>query len=414
LIDLDRAQIHLHADEASRRPVRAEIDLDAVEANTRSLVELVGAGSGIIAVVKANGYGLGAAQIGAAALRGGAKMLAVACADEGAALRMAGYGGPLLVMGYVAPEEAPLIAEHRLTIALHRPHVAEALQSAAMSAGLGRGALRVHLKVDTGIGRFGCTPGEFLPLARRVRELDRLEIEGLMTHFADADSADQAYAREQLRRFAEVRLQADEAGVNFRFVHAANSAAALFLPEARFDLVRAGIVLSGHSPTPGRDLPVSIRPALSLRSQVARLFRVEPGGSVGYGRTWVAERPSVVGLVPVGYADGYPRNLGNRAHALVGGQRCPVVGRVSMDQITVDLTELAQVSEGDEVVLIGTQRREHVSTDELAQHAGTISYEILTGLAPRVPRHYLRKNRPTVICDLNRCPDVDLFESRGM
>jgi alanine racemase len=385
----------------SRRPVRVEIDLDAVEANTRALVELIGPGSGVIAVVKANGYGLGADWIGAAALRGGAEMLAVACADEGVALRLAGYLGPLLVMGYVAPEEADLVVVHGLTVALHRAYVAEALHESAVRLGHDERSVRVHLKVDTGINRFGCSPDEILALARRVRVLDRLEIEGLMTHFANADASDSTYVFEQLRRFHAVRQQLDEAGYRFRYVHAANSAAALHVPEARFDLVRVGIMLSGHSPAPSRENPIRLLKAVRWVSRVARLFRVAQGESVGYGRTWIAERDSFVGLVPAGYADGYPRVLGNRAHALVGGRRCPIIGRVSMDQITVDLTGLSGVQEGDEVVLAGVQDDEEIAIEELARLSDTISYEILTGIAARVPRHYIRGGKVVAKRDLN-------------
>jgi alanine racemase len=395
----------------SRRPVRVEIDLDAVEANTRALVELIGPGSGVIAVVKANGYGLGAAWIGSAALRAGAVMLAVACADEGAALRIAGYVGPVLVMGYVAPEEAGLVVEHGLTVALHRAYVAEALQESAVRLGPGARSVRVHLKVDTGINRYGCSPDEILPLAERVGDLDRLHIEGLMTHFANADAPDPSFVFEQLRRFQTVRRQLDEAGYRFRYVHAANSAAALHVPEARFDLVRAGIMLSGHSPSLGHEIPIRLLKAVRWVSRVARLFKVAPGESVGYGRTWVAERESIVGLVPAGYADGYPRVLGNRAHALVGGRRCPVIGRVSMDQITIDLTDLGGVQEGDEVVLAGVQGDEEIAIEELARLSDTISYEILTGIAPRVPRHYTRGGQVVAIRDLNRAPEQSAFGS---
>ena len=234
-----------------------------------------------------------------------------------------------------------------------------------------------------------------------------------MTHFADADAPDLAFAREQLRRFEEVRRQADDEGIHFALVHAANSAAAMYLPESRFDMVRTGIVLSGHSPTPDAPPTLQLQHALTLRTRLARVFRVDAGDSVGYGRTWTAAKPGFVGLVPVGYADGYSRSLSNRAEVLVRGRRCPVIGRVSMDQFTVDLSALPEVAEGDEVVLIGRQGSEEITADELARMLGTISYEVLCGLSARVPRHYFHDGKPIEVCNLLGCsPTLDRPRAR--
>jgi alanine racemase len=224
-----------------------------------------------------------------------------------------------------------------------------------------------------------------------------------MTHFADADAEDRSYAREQLGRFEEVRRELEERGVRPAVVHAANSAAALGLPEARLNMVRAGIALSGHYPSRALRNLAKLQPALRLSAKLARVFAVKAGESVGYGRTWVARRPSIIGLFPAGYADGYVRALSNRADVLVQGRRCPVVGRVSMDQSAVDLTELGDVVEGEEVVLLGAQGGEEIGADELARHAGTISYEILCGLTARVPKRYIRDSEVVAECDLLGC-----------
>lgn len=385
------------------RPVRAEIDLSAVADNVRLLKSAVGVRTRVMAVVKANGYGLGAPWVAAAALEGGASMLGVACVDEGVELRRAGYNGPILVMSYVGPEEAETAVGNGLTLALHRARTALALNQAASACGMQPRSVAVHIKVDTGLGRYGCLPQELISLAREVQRLPYLRLEGLMTHFADADSPDLSFAREQLNRFNWARREAQEHGIKFSLVHAANSAAALSLPESRFDMVRVGIILSGHLPSPALQGTLPLRRALTLRTRLARVYDVEAGDTVGYGRTWTAKRPSRIGLIPLGYADGYRRALSNRAEVLVCGMRCPVVGRVSMDQAAVDLTDVAQAAEGTEVVVIGAQGDQEITADEVARWADTISYEVLCGLAERVPRHYFHGGEPVEVCNLLGC-----------
>ncbi|MEO6458546.1 MAG: alanine racemase [Chloroflexia bacterium] len=377
----------------SRRPVQATIDLSAVEANARSIKNLIGENCRLAAVVKANGYGLGAVQVALAALRGGASYLAVACVDEGIELRLAHIVAPVLVMGYVPPEEAASAVQYGLAVTLHGLQTAQALEQAASTQEHGDRTVPVHIKVDTGLGRFGCVPNDVVLLARQIGSLPNLRLEGLMTHFAEADAPDLAFTEQQVGVYDKVIRDCAAAGINFDLVHAANSAAAIGLPEARFDMVRAGIALSGHLPSEHLRSKVKLEPVLSITSTVARAFDVCAGDTVGYGRTWVALQDSVVGLVPLGYADGYVRALSNRAQVLVRGRRCPVIGRVSMDQIAIDLTSVDQAHEGDEVVLIGRQGGESITADDLASWAGTISYEILCGLAPRLPRVYLRDGK---------------------
>jgi alanine racemase len=385
------------------RPAVAEIDLSAIAHNVRAVKALVGAHCKVMAVVKANGYGLGAPWVAMAALEGGASALAVACVDEAVELRRAGYAGPVLVMGYVPPEEAEAVVRHNLSVVLHRARTAAALELAAAGLRLPEGSVPVHLKVDTGMGRYGCAPDELLPLALAVSRFPHLRIEGLMTHFADADSPDLSFARRQLELFNRLRRQVEQSGVRFDVVHAANSAATLAFPESHLDMVRIGIMLSGHLPSPRLAGRIALRRALTVRARLARIFRVEPGHGVGYGRIWVARRPSLIGLVPVGYADGYRRALSNTGYVLVGGRRCPVVGRVSMDQMTVDLTDLPEVTEGDEVVLIGRQGGDEITVDQVADWAGTISYEILCGLPERLPRRYIYEGEAVEVCNLLGC-----------
>lgn len=385
---------------------RAEIvvDLGAIRDNVAALRARVD--RPLMAVVKADGYGLGAPWVAAAALEGGASMLGVACVDEGVQLRRAGYSGPILVMSYVPPDEAPAAVRNSLTLVLHRARTAAALSRAAQESGLDTGSVPVHIKVDTGLGRYGCQPHEFLPLAQAISAMPHLRLEGLMTHFANADNPDLSFARKQLALFNSIRQQAEEHGVRFEITHAANSAAALCLPEARFDMVRAGILLSGHHPAPHLSDKVALRSVLTLRTRLARVYPAKPGDTVGYGRTWTAEEPSCVGLIPVGYADGYRRDLSNRAEALVRGRRCRVVGRISMDQAGVDLTHVPDACEGDEVVLIGRQGDEEITADDVARWVGTISYEILCGLSERVPRRYMHGGEPVEVCNLLGCSPV--------
>lgn len=371
------------------RPVEVEVDLSAVTQNARAIKRCIGPTCNVMAVVKANGYGLGAVEIARAALEGGATWLAVACVDEGVQLRLAGFACPVLLLGYTQPEEAKRVVEHGLTAIVHRLETAVALDAAASALGLDEKSVHVHIKVDTGLGRFGCLPEEFLPLAKAVARLPHIRLQGLMTHFADADNPDLSFAREQLIRFERIREQAEAHGLQFELTHASNSAAMLALPDARFDLVRTGILLSGHLPASHLAGKIELRSAVTFRARLARVYKACVGETVGYGRTWVASRPSVIGLVPVGYADGFRRVLSNRSAVLVHGVRCPVVGRVSMDQFGIDMTEVDGVGEGDEVVIIGEQGREKIGADEMARWADTISYEIFTGLAPRVPRRYV-------------------------
>lgn len=228
-----------------------------------------------------------------------------------------------------------------------------------------------------------------------------------MTHFASADEPDLTFAREQLSVFTTLRRQAAQSGISFSVVHAAHSAGTLALPDARFDMVRIGIMLNGNYPSAIFRDTIDLQPVVTLRSTLARVSNIGVGKSVGYGCTWTAQRPSRVGLVPVGYGDGYERVLSNRGMMLVGGRRCPVIGRISMDQTTVDLTGVPNAQEGDEVVLIGRQRGDEITAAELASWAGTISYEMLCGLtAGRIPKRYLREGQVVETCNLLECHAV--------
>lgn len=365
----------------------ALVDLDAVEHNVRAIHAHTGPEVALIAVVKANAYGHGAIPIARAALAAGASRLAVARVDEGIQLRRAGLDAPILILGYAIPAEADAIARHDLSPAVTRVEVAQALSERAQA--LGR-TLRVHVKVDTGMGRFGLLPDEVLPFLARISALPALQVEGIFTHFAASDSPDQSFTHQQLGAFEQVLAAIRAAGYSIPIRHAANSAAALDVPAAHFDAVRIGIAMYGLAPSDEVEPAISLRPALSLHSRIARLRTLPAGSSVGYGRSHICHSPTRVALIPFGYGDGYHRILSNQGHVLIGGQRVPLIGRVSMDQITADVAALDAVQEDDDVVLLGTQGSQRISAEEIARLAGTVNYEVTTSLLARLPRVYRR------------------------
>ncbi len=354
-----------------------EVDLDALAANVRAVRAAIGS-TAIIAVVKANAYGHGAALAAPALEAAGVERFAVATLAEGVALREAGVTRPVLVLGHTFPAGAAAAVTHNLTLTVTSAALAEALAEAA--PGAGKTPIHVHVKVDSGLRRFGLTPNEAAALASRVRTLDSLTLEALWTHMANADEEDDSFSSEQAAVFEAALTRVGP--VTLR--HAANTATALRRPELRYDAVRVGLALYGalppNTPDPG------VRPALALKARLARVFDVARGEGVSYGLAWRASRPSRIALVSVGYADGWRRALGNRGHVLTGGRRRPIVGRVCMDQFLIDVTDAPAAAPGDEAVLIGEQGGEAITAAGVAAITGTISYEVLTGLGARLPR----------------------------
>jgi alanine racemase len=365
--------------------VWAEIDLDAVADNVR-LLKSQANGAALLAVVKANAYGHGAVAVARAALAAGADRLGVICVDEGEQLRRAGITAPILVMGHTPAEEARRLVDLSLTPSVVSREVALALARLASERGI---EVAVHLKVDTGLNRYGLPPSEAADLGRWLRDLAGVQVEGLFTHFASADEGDKSHTLEQHRLFLSVAEQLDWVPIR----HVSNTATLLDMPDMSLEMVRPGLGIYGCYPSSQVNRSLPVRPALSLKSRVARLTSLAPGESVSYGRIWRASRPSLIGLVLCGYADGLPRALSNRGSALVRGQRAPIVGRVCMDMCMVDLSDIPDVAVDDEVVIIGRQGEEEISADEVAELCGTISYEILCGISARVSRLYLRQGR---------------------
>jgi alanine racemase len=376
------------------RPTWAEIDLDALRQNLRLLAARA-APSRVWAVVKANAYGHGAVACGRAALEAGAAGLAVVCVDEGEELRQAGVEAPILVVGHTPASDAERVVALRLRPTVGAPELVEALAPVARRAGW---TVPIHLELESGLNRHGLAPDALVQLAERARATAGIEVEGLFTHFAAAEEGDQRFTRRQFDVLREVSAR-------LPFVkerHCAASASVLLDREMRLDAVRTGLSMYGYRPAPWCGTDADLRPVLSLRARVARVIDVERGATVGYGRTWAAARASRIALVMCGYADGYRRGFGNRAHLLVRGRRAPVVGRVAMDMCMVDVTAVPSAAAGDVATLLGRDGDERVDADELAALADTISWEILAGVSARVPRLYLRDGAVEAVSTLAR------------
>lgn len=363
----------------------AEVDLEAIRRNVRSFQNHVGGGVQVMAVVKANAYGHGAVPVAKAALEAGATRLAVHRLTEGIELRQAGISAPILVFGYTPPPGAGEFIKWALTPSMITIEFAQALSAQAAAQGQ---VIPLHVKVDTGMNRFGLLPEEVVPYLTAVNKMTGLRPEGLFTHFATADSLDQTWVLQQIKVFDQVIASVKNAGIDIPIVHAANSAATMKLPQAHYNAIRLGIAMYGMNPSSEWEPVFELFPALTLKSRVSRVRELPVGAGVSYGRTFVTSRPTRAALVTVGYGDGYHRILSNKGAVLVRGQRAPIIGRVCMDQFVIDVTDIPDVRQDDEIVLVGRQGNERISAEEVGRLAGTINYEVTTGLLPRVIRKY--------------------------
>ena len=369
---------------ATYRPTEIVVDLAAISENVRRLVEHV-APAQVCAVVKADAYGHGLVPAAHAAVEGGATWLAVAVPDEAYELRDADFASPILLLSEPQPTMWAALLLSDVDVMVYSDEALDAAEGAAKS--LDRVA-RVHLKVDTGMHRVGCPPDDAARLADRIDRSPHLHLAGLATHLATADDPDSLYPAVQLDRYriAEESISAVAGDSYLR--HVANSAAAIVMPAAHYDLVRCGIACYGIAPSPAIASRLELVPALTLRSKVSFVKRLPAGEPVSYGCRYVAEIETTIATLPIGYADGVPRSFGlDGGEVLIGGRRHPVVGTVTMDQTMVDVGDHA-VSVGDEVVLIGTQGEDEITANEVGATVGTIGYEIVTRLGGRVPRRY--------------------------
>ena len=366
-------------------PTYATINLAALTHNLSRIERYLSPGCEVMAIVKANAYGHGAVEIAQALARQGIERFAVASLDEGIALRQAGLSASVVVLGALFEEQISDLIAHRLTPVVSDGLILPALAKAASSHPV---PYPIHLKVETGMGRLGFSPEELLTVLDNPLLHSPLQVEGMMTHLADADGKDSACTERQLDAFGAVQQQIRQRGITIPLVHTANSAAIVRFPGSHFSLVRPGIMLYGYHTLPAIVPTPNLRPVLSLRTTIVQLRTIPRGGTVSYNGTFIATRPTRIAVLPVGYADGYSRRLSHRGSVLIQGCRAPIVGLVCMDMIMVDVTDLAPVHVGETVTLIGQQGEESIWADEVAGWIGTISYEVLCGIGSRVPRLY--------------------------
>lgn len=365
------------------------MDLDALRANLQCIRQLVGPTRRVITVVKADAYGHGLRQIAALMMQSGTDMFGVANLAEAAAIQSVGLGWPILMLGACLPAEVESAVRDDVRPTLSSLTEAKWFSQAAVRQ---RRQVRVHLKIDTGMSRLGVAPEDALALVQSIRELPGLELEGLYTHFAAAEN-DVRFSKRQQQSFDRVVQAAIETGVRPEWIHAHNSAGLLSQPIGRCTAVRPGLLVYGLLPTTHRRIPPivrdSLQPALAWKCRLSLVKSLPKGVTISYGRTLRTKQPLRVGILTAGYGDGYLRSAGERACVLVQGRRCRILGRITMDQMIVDLSAVAPVTSGEEVVLVGRQGDETITITELADWTGTIPWEVLTNITHRVPRVYL-------------------------
>lgn len=366
------------------RPVWAEINLSAIRDNIRKIKGLLRPETKFCAVVKADGYGHGAVLVARAALQEGADYLAVALMSEALELRQAGIAAPILILGYTPPEQARLAVDYDITQTVYTPAMIRALSQAATAVGK---KAKVHIKVDTGMGRIGVKPEETVDFAVFINSCPGIDLEGIFSHFAVADSLDKTYTRRQYDLFGQALAGLDKKGIVIPIRHIANSAAILDLSDMQLDMVRAGIILYGLLPSEEVQPVISLEPAMKFKAQISHIKRVSSGAAISYGRTFITDRPSVIATLPVGYADGWTRLMAGKASVLLHKKRAPLVGRVCMDQCMIDVTDIPEAAPGDEVLLFGGAE---LPVEEVAAHMGTINYEVVCMVSKRVPRQYTK------------------------
>jgi alanine racemase len=358
-----------------------EIDLDIIRQNVKALMRI--SQTEVMAVVKANGYGHGAIEIARASVEAGATWCGVARLEEAIALRRAGINCQILVMGYTSPDRVAEAVNNNICLTIYDQQIGEAYSEQAKNLG---GGLRLHIKVDTGMGRLGISPETALEFIENLSQQPQLIIDGIFTHFARADEPEVSTTSAQLELFDGLVSRLRKDGVAPKYIHSANSAAIQNFPSAHFDLARPGILLYGFPPSPETPVPDGIQPALTWKTRLTSVRDFPAGHGISYGHIYHTTHTERIGSNAIGYADGYRRVTGNIV--LVHGKRVPVVGRVCMDQCMLQLDDVPNAVIGDEVVLLGGQGNEYISAEELAERWGTFNYEVICGLSARLPRIY--------------------------
>jgi len=367
------------------RPVWAEVNLDHIKFNLNQVIKNVPEETMVMAVVKADAYGHGVLPVAHAAVEAGADRLAVALPEEGRKLREADFELPIQILGEVLSKQVSILVENDLIPTISKLETVEQLDELANKKGITK---KVHVKVDTGMGRIGVFPDNALDFIKEVMSFENIKVEGLMTHFAKADEEDKDYTYNQWDQFQMVIDRLEEENIDIPIKQAANSATIIDLPHMALNMVRPGIMMYGLRPSHEVDQDFKLKPALSWKAQIVYLKEVPPGTGISYGATYITKKKAKIATIPMGYADGYARLLSNKGEVLINGQRAPIRGRVCMDQFMVDVTHIDDVKIGDEVVLIGKQGDAEFSATEMADLIGTINYEITCDITKRVPRIY--------------------------
>lgn len=368
------------------RPLWAEIHLEAIKENIKRIKELVGPEVKVMAVVKAEAYGHGAQKTAQAVLEVGIDWLGVATPEEGIALRRAGINANILVFGPLLPGQASIFCDYQLVGSVTMRKSAQALAAEAQQRGL---EMKMHLKIDTGMGRVGFQPEQAREEIAEILALPNLKVEGIYSHFATANASDLTYARQQLATFKQVLAQLEKDGIKIPIVHLANSGGIINLPDSYFNMVRAGIIIYGLDPSNEyQQHRLPLQPAFSLKTRVVQIKRVPVATGISYGQTYHTKQETGIATLPIGYADGWRRALAGKAKVLINGEFHPVVGAICMDQCMVEVGDYP-VQVGDEVVLIGEQGNKRITVDEVASWLGTINYEVVCMIGARVPRVYI-------------------------
>jgi alanine racemase len=366
------------------KPTVAEVNLKALEFNYRQIQKKIPKGVNILAVVKADAYGHGAIPVSLKLEKLGVEYLGVAISDEGVELRKGGVKAPILILGGIYKEDGDRVLQYNLTpVVFQREHL-KALTKAAERR---QRKVKVHLKVDTGMGRLGVPMDHWAAFLGELSRFPRIEIEGILSHFSMSDGEETFTAR-QWKEFQRAIGMAKEMGVSWKYLHMASSATLTAFPSYSGNLVRPGIMLYGSCPSPMLRSLIQLKPVMTLKTHIHFLKSIPPGAKISYGGTFVTKRESLIATLPIGYADGFNRHLSNQGEVLIRGRRAPIVGTVCMDFIMVDVTEIPNVSSGDEVVLVGKQGKQNITVEEIAERINSISYEVLCSIGKRIPRVY--------------------------
>lgn len=374
-------------------PTWVEVNLDVIAQNVRNIKKLIGEKKELMAVVKGNAYGHDVLETSLVFLKNGVSRLAVARIEEGILLRKAGIAVPILVLGLTLEQQVELLVSYNITPTVCKYETIEKLSKFAVKE---EKTVKVHIKVDTGMGRIGIFPNHVLDFVKKVKVLKNIEIEGIFTHFSVADEKDKAYTEAQFKKFMEVLNILEKEGIKIPVKHVGNSATLLDFPHMWLDLLRPGISIYGLYPSREVQKTVKLIPAHTFKTRIIFLKELPAGECISYGRTYnTQQKRTVVASLPVGYADGYNRLLSNQGEVLVRGKRVPIIGRVCMDQTMIDATNLPQVEIGDEVVLWGRQGQEEITVEEIADKIKTINYEVVhMPDKKRVPKLFIKNGKP--------------------